>query len=211
MDQRSYFQCERQDILSYVPKSGSRMIDIGCGEGAFAELVKKNNGFKEVWGMELDEKSAAVASTRLDRVVKGDIVETLKELPDNYFDFACMNDILEHLVWPELFLKELRTKLTANATIFCSVPNIRYYRLIWNLLQHGDFEYQDSGILDRTHLRFFTKKSFLSVLARTGYEPVQVIIPTKSQSFRFKILNLLTLMRGHDMQSTHLYILAKKT
>jgi 2-polyprenyl-3-methyl-5-hydroxy-6-metoxy-1,4-benzoquinol methylase len=207
--QESYYQNPRLDLLPYIPSQGPRLLDVGCGEGAFALMLKRERGYTEAWGMELDDKAAEIAATRLDRVLHGDVVQTLNDLPDAFFNLVCMNDILEHLVWPEEFLKRLKPKLAQDARIFCSVPNIRQYRLLWNLLQHQDFEYTESGILDRTHLRFFTRKTFLSMLERAGYEPLSVAAPGTTKSWKFKILNALTLWRSEDMKTAQLYFLAK--
>lgn len=212
MSQRAsdaYYQSERRDLLSYIPRQGARLLDIGCGEGGFALMLKRECGYTEVWGMELDGKAAQVASTRLDRVIRGDAAHTVDELPDNYFNLACMNDVLEHLMWPEDFLKRLRPKLAPGGRIFCSVPNIRQYRLLWNLIQHQDFEYAEAGLLDRTHVRFFTRRTFLSMLARAGYEPVSVIGWGTTKSWKFKILNALTFWRSDDMRHSHFFIQAR--
>lgn len=204
-----YYQSERRELLPYIPRHGSKLLDVGCGEGAFAMMLKRECGYTEAWGMEFDDKAAGVAATLLDRVLHGDAAQTLADLPDGYFDLVCMNDVIEHLIWPEEFLKRLRAKLSPDASIFCAVPNIRQYRLLWNLLQHQDFEYTDGGLLDRTHLRFFTRRTFLSMLNRAGYEPVSVIGWGTTKSWKFKILNALTLWKGNDMQHSHFYIQAK--
>lgn len=196
-----YFQNERRDLIPYIPRQGARVLDIGCSEGAFAAMLKRECGYTEAWGMEFDDKAAEVAATRLDRVIHGDVVKTLDELPNGYFDLVCMNDVLEHLIWPEELLKRLHAKLSPNARIFCSVPNIRQFRILWNLLQYQDFEYTEQGTLDRTHLRFFTRRTFLSMLDRAGYEPVSVVgCCGTTKSWKFKILNALTLWKGDDMQ-----------
>ena len=212
MNQRpsdEYYQAERRNLLPWIPSQGERLLDIGCGEGAFALMLKRERGYVEAWGMELDDKAAKVAATKLDRVILGDVVQTLDELPDGYFHLVCMNDVLEHLMGPEKFLIRLRAKLAPDSRIFCSVPNIRQYRFLWNLLQYQDFEYSDQGLLDRTHIRFFTRRTFLSLLNRAGYEPVSVTGFGDTKSWKFKILNALTLWRGDDMRHSHFFIQAK--
>ena len=205
-----YYQSERRDLIQYIPKQGSRVLEIGCGEGAFALMLKTECGYKEAWGIELDDQAASVAVTRLDRVIHGDIEQLFDELPDNYFDLICMNDVIEHLVWPEDIVKRLKVKLSSNGKFFCSVPNIRQYRILWNLIQHQDFEYTEQGTLDRTHLRFFTPRTILSMLNRAGYEALSVNTCCGStKSFKYKILNALTLWRGKDMQHSHIYVLAQ--
>ena len=207
----TYYQDERRGLLPFIPRQGTRLIDIGCGEGVFALMLKREMGYTETWGMEIDDKAANIAATRLDRVIQGDVVQTIDELPDGYFDLVCMNDLLEHLMWPEEFLVRLRAKLSPEGRIFCSIPNIRQYRLLWNLLQHQDFEYTESGLLDRTHIRFFTRKTFISLLKRAGYEPVSVVGSSvkKRRSLKFIILNALTLWRSEDMRHVQFYIQAK--
>ena len=205
----TYYQNERRDLIPFITRQGTRLIDIGCGEGVFALMLKREMGYTEAWGMEIDDKAARIAATRLDRVILGDVVKTLDELPDGYFDLACMNDLLEHLMWPEEFLIRLRAKLSPAGRIFCSVPNIRQFRLLWNLLQHQDFEYTERGLLDRTHIRFFTKRTFLSLLTRAGYEPISVVGTGTTKSWKFKILNALTLWRSEDMRHGQFYIQAK--
>jgi len=76
----------------------------------------------EAWGWSFDDKAAKVASTRLDRVLHGDATKTLNDLPDNYFDLICMNDVIEHLIWPEEFLKNLRAKLSPDGRISALFP-----------------------------------------------------------------------------------------
>ncbi|NNM52246.1 MAG: class I SAM-dependent methyltransferase [Pseudomonadales bacterium] len=205
----TYYQGERRELLPYIPMLGDRLLDVGCGEGGFAAMLKRERGYQEIWGMEYDEKSAAVASSLLNRVIPGDASNALGALPDDYFNLICLNDVIEHLIWPEAFLAGLKQKLTQDARIFCSIPNLRQYRLLWNLLQSQDFEYTDSGLLDRTHLRFFTRKTMLTLLDRAGFEPTSVIGWGTTKSWKFKILNALTLWRGNDMMHSHFFILAK--
>ena len=205
----SYYQGERRELLPYIPMLGDRLLDVGCSEGGFAAMLKRECGYKEIWGMEYDESSAAIASKVLDRVILGDASICLEQLPDGYFNLICLNDVIEHLIWPEMFLAGLKPKLAHDARIFCSIPNLRQYRLLWNLLQSQDFEYTDSGLLDRTHLRFFTRRTMLSLLDRAGFEPTSVIGWGTTKSWKFKILNALTLWRGKDMMHSHFFILAK--
>lgn len=206
----AYYQSDRRGLLPLIPRQGSKLLDIGCGEGAFALMLKNELGYTEIWGMEMDEKAARSAASRLTRVLDGDAVARLDELPDGYFDLICMNDFLEHIIWPEEFLIRLRAKLSPEGRIFCSIPNLRHFRLIWNLLQFQDFEYTDQGLLDRTHIRFFTVRTFLSLLKRAGYEPVSVTgSGGATKSWKFKILNALTLWRSEDMRHAQFFFQAK--
>jgi 2-polyprenyl-3-methyl-5-hydroxy-6-metoxy-1,4-benzoquinol methylase len=180
-----YHTNPRHDLLPYLPASVVRGLDVGCGAGAFGVLLKQRYG-AEVWGLEYASDIAARARARLDRVLEGDAIQQLDALPDGYFDFMSCNDVLEHLVDPWAFLRKARSKLTANATVVASIPNIRYFHALETILEDKDFPALDEGIFDRTHLRFFTKKSIERLFAETGYQlqAIAGINPTHSKRFR---------------------------
>ena len=145
-----YRSLSRPEMLVYVPESAKRIIDIGCGEGGFGKLIKGRQD-SEVWGLERDPAAASAAKRMLDRVVCGDAVTNVEQLPDAYFDCIVCNDILEHLVAPEDFLRLLKAKLSPDGNIICSIPNVRYFFVLYDLVIKKRWEYQDAGVLDRTH------------------------------------------------------------
>ena len=155
-----YYQGARPEMVDLVPKTAETILDIGCGEGHFAAGLKKELG-AEVSGIELDEKSAALAVEKLDKVYSGDVNEIIKGLPESYYDCITCNDVLEHLVDPYSILKQLKSKLAPEGLIVSSIPNVLYFRVLANLLFKGDWKYENEGVLDRTHLRFFTRKSII--------------------------------------------------
>jgi GT2 family glycosyltransferase len=124
---------------------------------------------REVWGIELNPAVAAEAKKRLSRVLVGDVeqMEPLP-LPDRYFDCAICGDVLEHLKDPQAFLARLRKHLTPDAALVVNVPNVAHWSIVVQLLQ-GRFTYDDNGLLDRTHLRFFTPDSLKDMLWDAGY------------------------------------------
>ena len=162
-----YFQEERPEMLKYIPKESLKILDVGCGCGNFGGLVKtKFNA--EVWGVELDQKAASMASRKLDRVICGSFDENLS-LPNNSFDCILFNDVLEHLIEPEKALLHAKKLLASQGIIVASIPNVRYIENVYDIMIKGNWEYKDCGILDKTHLRFFTHKSIIKMFKKLGY------------------------------------------
>ncbi len=199
MTAEGYYNRPRREMLAFVPDAARRILDVGCGSGVFGGYLKAERG-AEVWGIELDAAAAAAATDKLDRVLQGDVLVRLGELPDGGFDCIVMNDILEHLVAPEKLLTDLRSKLATGGRVVASIPNIRHFPHLWDLVVHGRWDYVDEGLLDRTHLRFYTRRSLTTLFADSGYrlERVAGIHPTTA--WRFRLVNLLTLGHWSDMR-----------
>jgi methionine biosynthesis protein MetW len=194
---RRYYENSREEMLRYIPAGVHKTLEFGCGCGHFSELLKRTYG-TESWGVEIDEESVASARQKLDRVVKGDAMECLAELPDGYFDVIILNDILEHLVDPFRLLDRVRWKLTRDGVIVSSIPNVRYWDNLWHLLWEADWTYKKNGILDITHLRFFTYKTMVRMFQDLGYEILRMegLCPTRNR--RYRALNLLLMNRLWD-------------
>ena len=199
MPTAAYYSRPRPEMLAFVPAGARRVLDLGCGEGVFGASLKQQHGV-EVWGIELDPVAAAAAAERLDHVLQGDVLERLADLPTTTFDCVVMNDILEHLTDPEALLRGVRGKLGPGGRVVASIPNVRHFPHLWQLVVHGRWDYTDEGILDRTHLRFFTRHSLTSTFQRCGYqlERCEGIHPTRS--WRFRMVNLLTLGCWSEMR-----------
>ncbi len=181
-------------MVPFVPPGSRRILEVGCGQGVFGARLRAELG-AQVWGIELDPLAAAMAAERLDRVLVGDACALSDTLPDAFFDCVVLNDLLEHLVQPESLLARLRPKLAPAGCVVASLPNVRHFANLWNLVVKGEWRYADEGILDRTHLRFYTRRSLPVLFAAAGYslERVQGITPTRS--WKFRICNLLALGR----------------
>ncbi len=116
----------------------------------------------------------------------------MESLPDKYFDCIVFNDVLEHMADPYIILEKIKNKLSNNGVIVCSIPNVRHVRVLRDLLFKKQWEYQDAGILDRTHLRFFTKKSIISMFNNLNYE-LKVIKGIQATKFwMFLPINIIT-------------------
>jgi 2-polyprenyl-3-methyl-5-hydroxy-6-metoxy-1,4-benzoquinol methylase len=163
-----YFTEARPEMLCFVPANCRRLLDVGCGAGTFGASLKRQNPQIEVWGVEPFASAAAKAADKLDRVIAGPF-EAETDLPAGAFDCIVFNDVLEHMVAPERALRYAKLLLSAGGMILASIPNVRHFPVLWQLGVRGSWEYEDCGILDRTHLRFFTKSSILKMFQDEGY------------------------------------------
>jgi len=194
-----YYNRPRTEMLAFVPSTARRILDVGCGAGLFASRLKDKLG-AEVWGIELEPEAAALASQKLDRVLSGDVLSIFGELPDGAFDCIVLNDILEHLVEPEALLVGLKDKLALQGRLVASIPNVRHFPNLWELVVQGRWEYSDEGILDRTHLRFYTRRSMVELFERCGYRLQTMIGIHPTGSWKFRLVNFLTFGRWWDMK-----------
>jgi len=153
--------------------AGEEMVlDIGCGSGALGAKLKTINKKAIVYGIDISQGAAQCASDALDRFDLLDLDN--QELPDygHRFDLIILADILEHLKRPDLLMLQLHRHLAHNGSVLVSIPNVAHYS-IREMLFYGRFEYSDIGILDRTHLRFFTHKIFLELVEKCGFKIVE--------------------------------------
>lgn len=178
---QQYYTHVRQEIDHLLPVRVNRMLEIGCGKGDTAAWIRSSRGASQVLGIEIDSAAAEGAAGKIDEVICGNF-ETM-DLPEHYreFDLILCLDVLEHLVDPWHAMQRISQMLLPGGILIISIPNVRYFRVVWSLLARGRWEYENDGILDRTHLRFFTRRSALelvrgsglhvTVVSATGLEP----------------------------------------
>ena len=166
---------KRNDILSLIPNSAKRVLDVGCSVGALAEQIKKRNN-AEVAGIEYDEAMAKIAKDKLDKVLIADVetVNVSEHFAPNYFDCIIFADILEHLRNPWDVLKNLAPLLKDDGLVILSIPNVSHYSTIIQLLFRGYWPYRKRGIHDKTHLRFFTLKNIKQLLRYADLKAVTI-------------------------------------
>jgi len=198
----TYYENARKDMLKYIPQGTKRTLEFGCGGGKFSELVKIQFD-AECWGVEVHPYYAALASERLHKVINANAHQSLNHLPENYFDCIIFNDVLEHLQDPYSLLHSVKSKLNEHGVVVASIPNVRFWSNLKALAVDGTWDYRDTGILDITHLRFFTYNSLRKLFRQLNYDIVtcEGIGPTYSRTFR--ILNMLFLNKLKDARYRH--------
>ena len=165
-----YYVASRPELRRLVPPDAARVLDVGCGVGNLGAALKLDRRL-EAHGLELFPDAAAEARSRLDSVVVGDL-DQLEELPFAPGSFDCMlfGDVLEHLRDPGRALRMLRAYLVDRGTIVCSIPNVGHWSVLAMLLGHGRWKYEERGLLDRTHVTFFTLAEIGELLTGAGFE-----------------------------------------
>lgn len=207
-----YFEIERHEMLRCIPQESSVILDVGCAVGSFGHLIKSKRS-AEVWGVEINDYAASIAAKKLDKVICGAFDETI-DLPENHFDCIVFNDVLEHFVDPYSALLYSKTLLRDGGKIVASIPNVRYFDNIWKLLVDKNWEYTQNGILDRTHLRFFTRNSIIKTFNDLGYEieSIEGINPLEKEhphrAKKFRILNSILLNKIEDMRYIQFAVVA---
>ncbi|KQV79076.1 hypothetical protein ASD15_20650 [Massilia sp. Root351] len=163
-----YQDFARVQMLPFVPQQARRVLDVGCHMGGFGRALKAR-GQTEVWGVEPNPDTASVAARSLDRVLTG-LFSAELALPDHYFDAVVFNDVLEHMPDPWAALKLAAGKLAPQGSIVASIPNLRHIDNLLHIVRDRDFNYEATGIRDRTHLRFYTRKSLPRLFEESGLE-----------------------------------------
>ncbi|MGW4821768.1 methyltransferase domain-containing protein [Streptomyces sp. NPDC004227] len=166
-----YYEGDRPDLRALVPQTARRILDVGCGTGSLGAALKTELG-AWVAGVELFPQAAEIAAGRLDELIVADL-DTVSDLPDD-LDAALFGDVLEHLRDPARLLSVVRRHLAPQGVIICSIPNVKHWTVLAPLLVEDRWHYEDQGLLDRTHIHFFTRHEFDQMLTATGFEPVSV-------------------------------------
>lgn len=187
----SYYAQVREDLLPLIPKGATRLLDVGCGTGETGLAAKHRLATHEVIGIEFFESVALIAQTKLDQVIVGDIETLDLNFPENYFDCILCADILEHTKDPWQVLRRLRRFLRRDGTVVASIPNVRHIVPLLKII-FDRFEYDESGILDKTHLRFFTLHTIRQMFHESGYS-IQQVKTNRNSTWKHILMHILSL------------------
>jgi len=165
------------DLLKLIPTKAAKLIEIGCSSGALAREFKKLSPGSHYTGIEIDPHYAELAKRYCDDSFTLDVEIAEDSFWEKYSDRDCwiFGDTLEHLKDPWLILKKIRAVIPTIGSMVVCIPNAQHWSLQVKL-SVGDFRYQDNGLLDRTHLRWFTRQTMIEMFDQTGFK-VEVGIP----------------------------------
>jgi len=180
-----YFSNTRKEIIELINRYNCNILELGCGTGNTLIELKKCGKAKYVAGIDILDVGQ---SEKLDKFFPVDIENEEIYIPDNFFDIIICADVLEHLKNPWAVLGKLKKYLKTDGFIIASLPNIREFKTLYNIVIRGNFKYENAGVLDKTHLRFFCKKNIICLFSLTGYEIIS-ISPNFSASSKRKLLN----------------------
>ena len=175
-DAPDYFDRVNPDLLKLVPEGARAVLEIGCGAGAFGRAVKATRPDCHVTGVELNGPAADRAAERLDRLIIGSIEDrdVQAQLADQAFDTLVAGDVLEHLIDPWATLGALNRCLKPGAQVLVCLPNVQHWSMVQRTLL-GLWVYQDEGLMDRTHLRWFSRATAIDMLRGVGWQPSTVV------------------------------------
>jgi SAM-dependent methyltransferase len=167
----SYYDRVRGELLDMIEIAPGRVLDVGCGGGATDAELKRRFPGASVIGIESVAGAADRAHARVDRLIRAN-VETLDfaaaGIGPGTLDLIIVADVLEHLYDPWQVLGKLRPLLASGGRVLASIPNVRNLWLLEKIVR-GRFDYRDEGLLDITHIRFFTLAEMRTMFADTGY------------------------------------------
>lgn len=206
-----YFSNIRYDLIDLIPRDRKyqKVLEIGCGSGDTLIKIKDLGLAETIIGIDLIPIHQS-KQQELDRFLVGNI-ETLKlDFEKESFDLIICGDVLEHLIDPWTVLKRLKQHLKKDGYFIASIPNIRYYKTLKSIVFDGDFKYEESGILDRTHLRFFCRKNIVELFEKNDFK-IKLITSSLDKEKRGKKywLNRLMFNLLHDFFVVQYLVVAK--
>lgn len=219
----SYYGNVNPQLLDIIPDTALRIIEFGCGSGAFLKALQERNPDRALLGFEINPQQAEQARAKGLDVITGNIEQ--QDLGEQLHkrgwgaghrpDCLVFGDVLEHLHNPWGFLRETQKQLADGGFLAVCIPNIQHWTVV-NGLMKGQFSYEKSGILDVTHLRFFTRNSIEHLIVQAGYEIVKGVrriwMPEGSEEFFDKAADFITdPSMKKDMQTLQYVSLARKS
>lgn len=192
----SYSNLIRFDLIDNIKESCNKdlnILEIGCGTGATLLEIKSRYKNANVYGIEINENVCEITKNNCDLIV-GNIENMELPYQNNFFDYIILGDVLEHLNDPWKVLKNIKKYLKNEGVLIASIPNIMHVSVLKELIK-GNFEYTNSGILDKTHLRFFTLREIQKLFESNNFciknvQAVNTILLDEEEKFIDYMCNL---------------------
>ena len=195
MKQTAAHDVHNADVLRLMPSDLKRVVEVGCSSGALARAYTEGNRACEYIGVEIEPEYAERAKAHCSSVICADIESLNEAIFQSLFPSDCwiIGDSLEHLRDPWTLLKRIRGQLATTARIIACIPNAQHWS-VQARLNCGAFWYEDQGLLDRTHLRWFTRLTIIELFRSTGYQIVEGFSRVADEPAREKLLPAIRAM-----------------
>jgi len=192
MEQTPAHENANMTVLELLPSNSMRVMEIGCGSGALAREFKVINPACHYVGLDVVEDYLSMAERHCDETILADIEKQDKSFFEKYKDRDCwiFADSLEHLIDPWLLLRKVREVMPVHGYLVACIPNAQNWSLVGNLAI-GNFRYQDSGLLDKTHLRWFTRQTMFELFEGAGFTVESVTSRIKDDPNNIPFLSLI--------------------
>lgn len=194
-------------MLPFVPTEARTILDVGCHFGGFGAALRRADPSRVLWAVEADADAATSARASYDRVIEGSYPDALAGIPTR-FDCIIFNDVLEHMADPWRALRAAGEHLSTEGSVVASIPNVRHIKVVANLVLRGDWSYTDMGILDRTHLRFFTARTIRSLFSECGFVIERMEGINALGHVRFRYWKIFPLLLG-ELAYTEFAVIAR--
>ncbi|MBR8830303.1 MAG: Ubiquinone biosynthesis O-methyltransferase, mitochondrial [Chroococcopsis gigantea SAG 12.99] len=203
----------RHDLIKLISNKPDKVLEVGCGIGKTGKAIVEKIG-SQVIGLDISAEALSIAQEEncYEKLVICDLDRTVipEAIKNESFDCILYPDVLEHLTNPWETIKSHMNLLNPDGIIIASIPNIRHIYIIKELVFKGDWSYQDMGIMDKTHLRFFTKKTMIALFEEAGLE-ITGIKPRSFSGYKLlKTINRFTSNSLEEFLTTQYLICAKK-
>jgi len=199
----------RTELIDMLPFIKGRYLEIGCGDGGTLAYLK-TKGASYVAGIDISKKAIDMASQKfLDFVLCVDVEKDILPFKEGEFDGIIFADVLEHLYNPWDTTKKIAKYLKDDGYMLLSIPNIKNYHILRRLIFHDEWSYSEWGILDNSHIRFFTLKEIINVLDYAGLNMIDLKL-NASVGGIFKIVNTILCNKLDSFTVSQYYLLANK-
>jgi len=171
----NYHSLPRHEILKLISAAPNRVLDIGCGKGGVAKMLRQKYPGLHVVGFDKYVDESFNYSDYFSEFHNLDLLGEWPEIDYTNFDLVLLLDILEHLTDPHVVLLKLSKVLKTGTNVIISLPNFHHYSNLVDIIKTGRFKYRESGILDHTHFRFFGREDARDLIA--PYFEIKAIAP----------------------------------
>lgn len=204
-----YLNSSRSEMTKYIPDKAIKILDVGCSDGAFSSMLRRREN-RELWGIEMNAQTANSAQLVCNYVLVGDFSDVFDQLPKNYFDCIIFNDVIEHMYSPWDVMNKVKELLAPAGVMISSIPNFRFIANLIEIIIGGDFRYRkEGGILDDTHIRFFTSKSIVRTYKECGFDIIIHEGINSRNDWKVKLIKTISMGKMSDISFRQFATVAK--